>query len=57
MAPKKITVHGVGGVKLSNDTELDKWLDKKEVECLVDTEGDEVGGFCSLAQGGTYTLP
>jgi hypothetical protein len=56
MAPTKITVDGVGGVKLSNDSELDKWLNKKEVECLVDSKGDEVGGFDTLVNGGKYTL-
>ena len=53
---KKITVHGVGGVKLSSDAEFDKWLSKKGVECLLDHDGDEVVGFASLVDGGTYTL-
>jgi len=56
MASKKITVDGVGGVKLSNDNEFYFWLSKKHVESLVDSEGDEVVGFESLTDGGTYTL-
>ena len=57
MPPKKrIAVEGVGGVKLSNDDELDKWLNKKSVECLRDSDGDENVGFESLVDGGKYTL-
>jgi hypothetical protein len=56
MPPKKIAVDGVGRVKLSNDKELDKWLIKKEVDGLVDSEGCEVGGFESLVDDGKYTL-
>lgn len=37
-----VTVDGVGGVKLSNDNGLDKWLNNQGVECLVDSEGDQV---------------
>eukprot|EP00978_Attheya_sp_CCMP212_P021676 scaffold63644_cov46-Attheya_sp.AAC.1 len=56
MAPKRIAVDGVGGVKLSNDNELDKWLNKKGAGCLIDREGDEIVGFESLMNGGEYTL-
>ena len=54
--PIRITVEGVGGVRLSNDAELERWLGKKGVECLINEEGDEVVGFASLAAGGKYTL-
>eukprot|EP00543_Licmophora_paradoxa_P006270 CAMPEP_0202449134 /NCGR_PEP_ID=MMETSP1360-20130828/7887_1 /ASSEMBLY_ACC=CAM_ASM_000848 /TAXON_ID=515479 /ORGANISM="Licmophora paradoxa, Strain CCMP2313" /LENGTH=54 /DNA_ID=CAMNT_0049066961 /DNA_START=13 /DNA_END=174 /DNA_ORIENTATION=- len=54
MAPKKITVRGVGGVKLSSDNEYEKWLTKNEVQCLLDNDYDQVGGFESLVDGGTY---
>ena len=58
MATRKIRiiVKGVGGVKLSNDAELDKWLGIQSVACLLDDDGDQVLGFQSLAPGGTYTL-
>ena len=57
MSPtKKITVEGVGGVKLSSDAALDKWLGNKGVECLLDEEGDEVVDFESLVHDRTYTL-
>jgi hypothetical protein len=45
MPTKKIAVDGVGRVKLSNDNEPDKWLIKKEVDCLVDSKGYEIAGF------------
>jgi hypothetical protein len=57
---KKITVEGVGGViggvKLSTDAELVRWLSKMGVDCLRDRDGDEVVGFASLVNGGVYTL-
>jgi hypothetical protein len=56
MPPKKIAVDGVGGVKVSNDKELDKWLIIKEIDGLVGSEGCEVGGFESLVDDGKYTL-
>ena len=55
MAPKKITVDGVG-LKLSNDRELVRWLHNKKVQCLIDSDGDEIGGFETLEDGGEYTL-
>ena len=56
MTPIRITVEGVGGVKLSTDAALDKWLGKKKVKCLIDSDGDEVVDFDSLVDGGEYTL-
>ena len=56
MATIRITVKGVGGVKLSNDAELDKWLGTQSVACLIDSDGDQVVGIQSLAPGDTYTL-
>eukprot|EP00339_Tiarina_fusa_P003020 CAMPEP_0117010082 /NCGR_PEP_ID=MMETSP0472-20121206/8983_1 /TAXON_ID=693140 ORGANISM="Tiarina fusus, Strain LIS" /NCGR_SAMPLE_ID=MMETSP0472 /ASSEMBLY_ACC=CAM_ASM_000603 /LENGTH=304 /DNA_ID=CAMNT_0004712537 /DNA_START=75 /DNA_END=989 /DNA_ORIENTATION=+ len=56
MAPIRITVEGVGGVKLSTDAALDKWLENKKVQCLIDSDGDEVVDFDSVVDGGTYTL-
>ena len=56
MATKRITVNGVGGIKLSNDAEFDKWLGMQSVACLLDNDGDQVLGFQSLVTGGTYTL-
>ena len=56
MAPIKITVEGVGGVKLSTDAELDKWLAMKQAQCLIGSDGYQVIGFASLEDGGTYTL-
>jgi len=55
MAPKKITVEGVG-VKLSSNDDLRTWLERRGVLSLVDNDGDEVGGFDTLEQGGEYTL-
>ena len=55
MAPIRITVEGVGGVKLSTDAALDKWLGIMKVQCLVDSDGDKVVDFDSLVDGGTYT--
>ena len=40
MAPIRIIVEDVGGVKLSSDAELDKWLENKKVQCLIDGDGD-----------------
>ena len=51
MAPIKITVEGVGGVKLSTDAALDKWLENKKVQCLIDSDGDEVVDFGTLNDG------
>jgi hypothetical protein len=56
MPPKKIKVDGVGGVKLSNDYELNNWLIRKKGNFLVDSEGDEIGDFESLDDDGKYTL-
>lgn len=56
MATKRITVNGVGGIKLSNDAEFNKWLGMQSVACLLDDDGDQVLGFQSLVTGGTYTL-
>lgn len=56
MTTKKITVDTVGGVKLSTDAGLDKWLENKKVQCLIDSEGDEVVDFDSLVHGGKYKL-
>ena len=56
MATKRITVNGVGGIKLSNDAEFDKWLGMQSVACLLDNDGDQILGFQSLVTGGTYTL-
>jgi len=56
MAPIRIAVEGVGGVKLSHNAALDKWLENKKVQCLIDSDGDEVVDFDSLVDGGTYTL-
>lgn len=56
MAPIRIIVESVGGVKLSTDAALDKWLENKKVQCLIDSDGDEVVDFDSLVDGGTYTL-
>jgi hypothetical protein len=56
MAPIRITVEGVGGVKLSSNDELGRFLEKKKVQCLIDSDGDQVYGFDSLVDGGTYTL-
>ena len=39
MPLKKLTVEGVGGVKVSNDNELDKWLNKHKIDFLLDGEG------------------
>ena len=55
MAPKKITVEGVG-VKLGHEAALDKWLKGKGHRCLLDSDGYEVVDFESLVDGGTYTL-
>ena len=52
----KITVEGVGGVKLSTDAGLVRWLSRKGVDCLRDSDGDEVVDFESLEDGGRYTL-
>jgi hypothetical protein len=56
MAPIRITVEGVGGVKLSSNDELGRFLENKKVQCLIDSDGDQVYGFDSLVDGGTYTL-
>jgi len=56
MALIRIIVEGVGGVKLNTDGALDKWLEKKQVQCLIDSDGDEVVGFDILVDGGTYKL-
>ena len=57
MTPKKIIVDGVGGVKLSSDAALDKWLEKKGVDCVFDAEdGYQVVDFESLVDGGKYTV-
>ena len=53
MAPKKITVEGTG-IKLSRDGELIQLLDRNGVKCLIDSDGDEIFGFDSLENGGTY---
>ena len=55
MASKRIIV-GVGGVKLSSDGDLERFLEKKNVECLIDSDGDAVYGFDTLENGGKYTL-
>lgn len=55
MVTKKITVGGTG-IKLSHDADVEKLLDRKGVQCLVDSDGDEIFGFESLEDGGTYTL-
>jgi hypothetical protein len=49
-------VEGVGGVKLSSNDELGRFLENKKVQCLIDSDGDQVYGFDSLVDGGTYTL-
>ena len=52
----KIEIEGVGGVKLFSEDGYEKWLRKKNVGYLLDSEGDQVD-FEGLAEGGTYTLP
>lgn len=56
MAPIRITVEGVGGVKLSTEKEFDKWLKSEGVKCLLDDDNDKIIGFESLVDGGRYTL-
>ena len=56
MATKRIVVEGIGGVKLSSDAEFDNWLKRKGVACLIDDEGDEIGGFGTLVNGSSYTV-
>jgi serine/threonine protein kinase len=57
MAPtKRIVVKDVGGVKLSSNEGLQKLLENKNVESLIDDEGDMVLDFESLEDGGNYTL-
>ncbi|KAG7338768.1 serine/threonine protein kinase-like protein [Nitzschia inconspicua] len=56
MAPIRIDVEGVGGVKLTTDAELDKWLTKMGVDALLDSDGDQVVGFATLVDGSRYTL-
>lgn len=56
MAPIRITVEGVGGVKLSTNAGLDKLLKNKNVQSLIDSNGDEVVDFDSLVERVTYTL-
>ena len=56
MAPIRINVEGVGGVKLTTDAELDKWLTNQGVDALLDSDGDQVVGFATLVDGSRYTL-
>ena len=56
MVTKRIIVEGGGGVKLSNDSGLVKFLKAKGVECLVNDGNAEVYEFESLVDNGTYTL-
>ena len=56
MAPIRINVEGVGGVKLTTDAELDKWLSKQGVDALLDSDGDQVVGLATLVDGSRYTL-
>lgn len=55
MTSKRILV-GVGGVKLSNDGDLERFLQKKNAACLIDSDGYAVYGFGALEEGGEYTL-
>lgn len=55
MAPKKITVDGVGGVKLSSESGYNNWLQRQGVIALIDTDNCQTD-FESLVDGGTYVL-
>ena len=55
MAPIRITVEGVGGVKLSTDAGFDKLLTRYGVNSLLDIDGDQIVGFESLIESGTYS--
>ena len=56
MAPINISIEGVGGVRLSSDSALDKWLDKNKVQCLINKDGYQVVDFDSLENEGVYKL-
>ena len=56
MAAKRITSAGVGGVKLSSDDDLGNWLGRQGVQSLIENDGDKVGGFNVIEQGGKDTL-
>jgi len=56
MAPIRIKVEGVGGVKLNGNEDLRAWLERRGVQSLVDSDGDHVGGFATLVDGSRYTL-
>ena len=49
MVTKRIIVTGVGGVKLSYDTEYERLLSSINVQSLVDSDGYEVVGFEFMA--------
>mmetsp|Transcript_153 Transcript_153/g.251 ORF Transcript_153/g.251 Transcript_153/m.251 type:complete len:123 (+) Transcript_153:3-371(+) len=56
MAPKKITVEGVGGVKLSINSEYKDWLNRRGLLCLKDSDECEIADFQSRLDGGKDTL-
>ena len=55
MAPIKITVEGIGGVKLSSENGYNNWLQRHGVVSLIDADNYQAD-FESLVDGGTYTL-
>ena len=55
MTTKKITVDGVGGVKLSSENGYNSWLQRQGVVALIDADNCQTD-FKSLDDGGTYTL-
>ena len=55
MTTKRITVDGFG-VKLSSNDGLRFLLESRGGQSLLDNDGDEVGGFDSLVDGGKYRL-
>ena len=51
----KITVEGGGGVKLSSEERYKELLVTNGIQCLLDSDGDQID-FGLLVDGGMYTL-
>ena len=45
----------MGSAKVVNDSDYLNWLHMKELDILVDNDGDDIPGFGALVDGGRYT--
>ena len=49
------TIKGAFHVKLSNQEGYDHLLARKNIQCLVDSDGCEIHTYADLVDGGVYT--